>query len=271
MGAQGKLGKLLQKQRLIPAKEDVAVFHVRLQGLHPHSLILRGADALNGQIQALTGGFPGKLLLQEPLELVGLCTEDGVAPAGLPAEQALLFQNVDDDLVRVAALDVRVPDVGKTRVPIHRQRDDGGIVAGGGAAQRGVAIAVKPEVGGAEVHLGGVVVPEPLGGEQTGGGVDGLVLHFRVEGGVPLRQPHEPQIVVAEFFRPEDFGACQHFLAVLEIEGVGGFFPVGVGEVGGEALPVRPQGGGGVGQNGPVFPALEAGVFQQARQKGIVV
>ena len=30
VGAQGKLGKLLQKQRLIPAKEDVAVFHVRL-------------------------------------------------------------------------------------------------------------------------------------------------------------------------------------------------------------------------------------------------
>lgn len=63
VGAQGKLGKLLQKQRLIPAKEDVAVFHVRLQGLHPHGLILCGADALNGQIQALTGGFPGKLLL----------------------------------------------------------------------------------------------------------------------------------------------------------------------------------------------------------------
>ena len=63
VSAQGKLGKLLQKQCLIPAKEDVAVFHVRLQGLHPHGLILRGADALNGQIQALTGGFPGKLLL----------------------------------------------------------------------------------------------------------------------------------------------------------------------------------------------------------------
>ena len=171
----------------------------------------------------------------------------------------------------MAALDVRVPDVGKARVPIHRQGDDGGIVAGGGAAQRGVAIAVKPEIGGAEVHFSGVVVPEPLGGEQTGGGVDGLVLHFRVEGGVSLRQPHEPQIVVAEFFRPKDFGACQHFLAVLEIEGVGGFFPVGVGEIRGEALPVRPQGGGRVGQNGPVFPALEAGVFQQARQKGIVV
>ena len=171
----------------------------------------------------------------------------------------------------MAALDVRVPDVGKARVPVHRQGDDGGIVAGGGAAQRGVAIAVKPEVGGAEVHLGGVVVPEPLGGEQTGGWVDGLVLHFRVEGRVSLRQPHEPQIIVAEFFRPEDFGACQHFLAVLEIEGVGGFFPVGVGEIRGEALPVRPQGGGGVGQNGPVFPALEAGVFQQTRQKGIVV
>ena len=30
VSAQGKLGKLLQKQRLIPAKEDVAVFHVRL-------------------------------------------------------------------------------------------------------------------------------------------------------------------------------------------------------------------------------------------------
>lgn len=52
---------------------------------------------------------------------------------------------------------------------------------------------------------------------------------------------------------------------------MGGFFPVGVGEVRGEAFPVRPQGGGRVGQNGPVFPALEAGVFQQTRQKGIVV
>ena len=78
--------------------------------------------------------------------MVGLRAEKGVAPAGLPAEQALLFQNVANDLVRVAALDVRVPDVGKARVPVHRQGDDGGIVAGGGAAQRGVAVAVKPEV-----------------------------------------------------------------------------------------------------------------------------
>ena len=57
------------------------------QNAAPHGLIFRGADALNGQIQALPGGFPGKLLLEEPLELVGLRTEKGVAPAGLPAEQ----------------------------------------------------------------------------------------------------------------------------------------------------------------------------------------
>ena len=63
VSAKGKLGKLLQKQRLIPAKEDVAVFHVRLSRLHPHGLILRGADALNGQIEALPGGLPGQLLL----------------------------------------------------------------------------------------------------------------------------------------------------------------------------------------------------------------
>ena len=52
---------------------------------------------------------------------------------------------------------------------------------------------------------------------------------------------------------------------------MGGLFPVRIGEVGGEALPVPPQRRGGVGQDGLVLAALEAGVFQQVRKQGVVV
>ena len=171
----------------------------------------------------------------------------------------------------MAALDVRVPDVTKARVAVYRQGDDGGVVAGGRPAQGGVAVAVEPEGRGAEVHLGGIEIPEPLGREQAGRRVDGLVLHLRVEGGFPLRQPHDPQVVVAELLRPQHLGPLQHLLAVLAEEGQGGLFPVRVGQVREQPLPVSPQGRGGVGQDGLVLAALEARVFQQARQQGIVV
>ena len=144
--AHRELGELLKQQRLVAAEENVAVADVRLERFDAQRLILRRADALNGQVQARLGALAGELLLEEPLELVCLRAEKCVAAARFAAQQALLFQNVRDDAVRVAACKVRVVDIGRAAVAVHGEGDDGGIVALRRFSERGVAVAVKPEV-----------------------------------------------------------------------------------------------------------------------------
>ena len=92
-----------------------------------------------------------------------------------------------------------------------------------------------------EVHFCFVVVVEPFLVENTVFRVDRFILFLRVKGSLSLCHLHDHQIIVREFFLPENFCPGQHLFPVRFKELSCIFLMVFIRQVSEDIFPLLPQ------------------------------